>query len=439
MKFAESCHAYWSATLLTAVLVIALPTTPIVAWDDLNPTLDEALLSQANVEPDQEGIGEFLEKLVRQARGDEADGLVADLGSKSFRQREVAMQKLMDLPLPPYEALQKALNSDDPEVRWRSRRVWDHLKQRPDTFAPQAEIFAALRIIQFQRLSGLTRQVLGIVPLVRKSPVEKALDEAMWATATPADLPLLREKFKTGDIRTRIAAMHGIAAVVEEFPIEWLQLAHDPRQRPELRMALATELLRRGERAGLKVLIDMLGTNSRECQNLLMQWTGNSFAINTDPRVADAMLQSRWLEWWQNNGQIRRFGPEPKIGWRDFLQSYLVEGSYGGQQTQFAKGLPASLTKLLRRTTKTANTINSVDSRHGTSPWLYPKRGQNEAPRVLEDDGDFLFPLWGTWRQDWVGWRFLDENGNVIQANGQGRVHLRTAVDFVRLKQHLEP
>lgn len=119
------------------------------------------------------------------------------------------------------------------------------------------------------------------------------------------------------------------------------------------------------------------------------------------------------------------------VTWVDFLDTYLVRGQYGGEHTDFLKGIPESLAMHFERTTRTANTIDAVDNRHDTSPWLYPVRGKNEIPRALVEAGKKHYPIQGSWRQHWTQWIVLDENGKHIQGGPAQGPHMESCVDFL--------
>jgi hypothetical protein len=119
------------------------------------------------------------------------------------------------------------------------------------------------------------------------------------------------------------------------------------------------------------------------------------------------------------------------VTWVDFLDTYLVRGHYGGERTDFLKGIPESLAMHFERTTRTANTIDAVVNRHDTSPWLYPVRGKNEIPRALVEAGKKHYPIRGSWRQHWIQWIVLDENGKHIQGGSAQGSHTESRVDFL--------
>jgi hypothetical protein len=119
------------------------------------------------------------------------------------------------------------------------------------------------------------------------------------------------------------------------------------------------------------------------------------------------------------------------VTWVDFLNTYVVCGRCGGERTEFLKDIPASLARHFEQVTRTANTIDAVVNRHGTSPWLYPVRGKNETPRCLVEAGKKHYPIQGSWRQHWTQWIVLDENGKHIQGGPAQGPHTESRVDFL--------
>ena len=51
--------------------------------------------------------------------------------------------------------------------------------------------------------------------------------------------------------------------------------------------------------------------------------------------------------------------------------------------------------------TRTADTTGSVVDRHTVAKWLYPVEGEGERPRVMVEDKQRLYPVWGSWRRRW--------------------------------------
>ncbi|MHC4597403.1 MAG: PDZ domain-containing protein [Planctomycetota bacterium] len=60
---------------------------------------------------------------------DRIEGLVARLGSEAWKERKAAEKELIRIGIPAVPALEKALKSDDPEVRVRARRALDRIRE----------------------------------------------------------------------------------------------------------------------------------------------------------------------------------------------------------------------------------------------------------------------------------------------------------------------
>ncbi|MEK7269534.1 MAG: hypothetical protein AAB215_01180 [Planctomycetota bacterium] len=110
-------------------------------------------------------------------------------------------------------------------------------------------------------------------------------------------------------------------------------------------------------------------------------------------------------------GEIRGVSVDLAFCLYKALSPYLVHGRASrGVRTDFVKDLPEALAKSFERIKRTCDTAGSVDSRSGTAPWLYVP-GQGEVPRILVEGDKTLFPIWGTWRQNWSsGQLTADEN-----------------------------
>ena len=131
--------------------------------------------------------------------------LIGQLASSSFAERETAMKTLLRMPGLPIEQLSAASESDDPEVRWRSREI---LKQSAGQ-SSQA-IYASLKVISLDAgevpPEGAVSALLGVIPLCTKSHLQMAADEALAVIARPADVESFRKVLAGGNSPQRVAA-----------------------------------------------------------------------------------------------------------------------------------------------------------------------------------------------------------------------------------------
>lgn len=121
--------------------------------------------------------------------------------------------------------------------------------------------------------------------------------------------------------------------------------------------------------------------------------------------------------------------------WGDFIDGKLVYGKgEGGHKNEFVRDIGSALEGCFETTTKSANTMGPVSLRHKTAPWLYPDEDWGEIPKVIEEKGQKLYPLWGTWLQDYSKKTIrLDENGRVLNGKHSvaDNIHRSSSIRFL--------
>jgi hypothetical protein len=176
---------------------------------------DLAQLEENEITADVEGVRLFLEppgpseEDVRLARL-----FAAQLGSEKFAEREAASQKLLEMGLDAWDAVQKATQSKDFETRSRARGILaklTRLKEKRDAVLP-----AVLRTIVRQEMKGLAAEVLKAAPDATTPAGQVCLRRALWTTAGPDDAAVLREAIAGGDPAQRIAAVLALPAALPE-------------------------------------------------------------------------------------------------------------------------------------------------------------------------------------------------------------------------------
>ena len=157
----------------------ALAGRPLFAADATPPDADLAALKEAGIEPDAAGLGGYLDRFVpSDAQTRKVAALVEQLGAETWQKREEATKALAALPVLPRAALERAAESDDPEVRVRAGKL---LKQQPEDRSHL--LSAALGAIAKRDIKGLAGRLLAAAPHCTEAQENIRLQEALRATA----------------------------------------------------------------------------------------------------------------------------------------------------------------------------------------------------------------------------------------------------------------
>ncbi len=170
------------------------------------------LLQDRGIAADAPSLRKFLES---QAPGlfnvERYQKYLRELGDNDYAVREAAMQALMAQPPKSTDDLEKLASGSDPELRWRSRLILDHLRQ------PGSDLlYAALIVITSQKITGLTDAVLGVAPRCTSDSMQLALSRALVTSSTAMDADLLRSQLKSDDARLRAACLTALVNATGE-------------------------------------------------------------------------------------------------------------------------------------------------------------------------------------------------------------------------------
>jgi hypothetical protein len=181
-------------------------------------------------------------------------------------------------------------------------------------------------------------------------------------------------------------------------------------------------------------LLDAEGALTRAKAALLLRAVSGKQFDFAPGGLADerARQRAKWVEWLKGDGRLVAAPGEPKARWADLFDHYLIYGSHESARTEFVKGVPKLLFDHFKTVTRTADTTRSVTDRHQVAKWLYPTQGKGECPRVLMEDGQRLYPIWGRWQQRWQDWIVLNESSAYIQnATAHGGPHWESRLEHV--------
>ena len=268
-------------------------------------TLVEAL-KQAGVSTTKEDIAALLVRHVPDPKNKGTfSALVAQLGDDDFFKREAAMQALLQETQRETGVLEKAIESDDPEVRWRAKLVHEQAKTTRSDL-----LYAALVVIQNQKIEGLAEQVLAVGPACQTELRRQALPKALDATATVKDAAVLRQFLSHEDITSRSAAANALGRLLgAEAKADLLPLLKDSRD--TVRLSAAEHLIKWNSPEALEALGLLLDSEQTQVRNRSIQLLAVTTKLTLPySAFATAEARAKQAEVWRK--AIRELNAMPK-------------------------------------------------------------------------------------------------------------------------------
>ncbi len=344
----------------------------------------EQILRNKNIEPTSKALGQYLQDLhPSDDQLNRAKKLIEQLGdAESFQARESAMAQLLIMPTLPTEALLAASEGEDPEIRWRAKRVLDIGKPESTKV-----LHAALKVIAAEKLPGLMKPLLAAVPLCDKRHLIQASLDAAEAAATKDDAAVLRGALKNENAQVRLTAATALAAALgEEASGDLNALLEDKDD--TVKVAAARAIANFGDRKCLPVLVAMLQSDDLlvrvSAATALRQLSGKHFGFAAyDTADKRAKVVEKWKDWVAGDGQTAKL---------EFpLKKFGVGVGYLGGNTLLAYGYQNRVEEL---------------APDGKVVWQYQSNGCWSAEKMA--NGNVLIS---------------EYNGNrVIEVNAEGKV-----------------
>jgi hypothetical protein len=297
------------ALLFLAAIAFVHPWMAFTQAIDQRASSDERLLRKHGIAPSAAGIGSYLKQLTPSVEQQiEIRNLIAELASSNFRVRENATLRLTRLGFAAQSRLENAAKAGDLEVRRRAKEILakgDVLQQRL--------MEAVLRATAKNQLKELAAPLLASTSICSQRGLRSELWAAIQATATAADVAVLREKLAGQDVQQRAAALIGLeAAQGKQALAELVQHLANPAEL--VRLAAAQGLARHDPRRALATLVELLSAEDldvrRQAAQLLRELTRQRFgyASYAEPAARRA-AEARWSEWLAKEGAAGKLYP----------------------------------------------------------------------------------------------------------------------------------
>ncbi|QDU95716.1 outer membrane protein assembly factor BamB family protein [Lignipirellula cremea] len=226
--------------------------------------------------------------------------LVHQMGDRNYRRREAATHELTLLPAPNRE-LTRAIESENPEIRWRAKLVVQ--KNQHDS---SAMLTAALKLVAHDPSGAGLEDLLPALPWCQAAHMRLAAQAAMLAVAAPQDYPRLKELLTSGEPAERVAAFYVLS---QKLPAEEHDLLRAVLKQSDDQVVLAAAkmLADIGDRASLPALIRLLESPDDgvrvDAIGALRAFTGQYFAYQPHKPPAEQVSHlTQWRDWLAEHG-----------------------------------------------------------------------------------------------------------------------------------------
>lgn len=290
----------WLSRLLALLLVLILVIPGMAADDALqesSPHLER--LASYGLEPTTASIAGYLAALEPTPERQRAiEALVQQLDHPEFQTREEASRRLLAQVGGTSAALQKAIEGENTEIRWRAKQIFDETDRESRLL-----LSAVLLTVNEKKITGLCRQLLATMPYCGDDVLRRQLHDALVAASTPGDVPLLRRHVSSDDPVVRIAALGALGSLLgPEVDKIATALLSDPDER--VQAAAARALANIGRRESLPALVRLLESTQTDVRSeairTLRTGTGQHFGFTaydaSEKRAAAIALWKNWLD-----------------------------------------------------------------------------------------------------------------------------------------------
>jgi len=285
-------------TVSIVALLLAVVTAPCEEALDPKRIRDQQVLHDFGVAPTPDAALAYLESLI--PAGDPnavADALIRQLGDDEFERRELAATRLLSMPSLPRGKLELALQSSDPEIRWRSRVVLGRL----GTTGNRA-MLAALREVGHAPPPRAVEVLVHLAALDTLEPQQIALQQTLNRIVKESHVAQLQQASAEGPVFSRVAAANALQRLSDERGRNALAVLLD-NDNPRAGLLAARSLGNVGDRRSLAALSRLLQSDdvaiANESANFVSALVGKDFGYSpygdSASRSTAAAEMRRWL------------------------------------------------------------------------------------------------------------------------------------------------
>ncbi len=309
---------------------------------------DEQILLEANVPIDGPGLLLYFQKhTLDEMELLKARALIQQLGANSFRVREQASLRLIQLGAPVVKMLQEAAKSPDLEVSTRAAQC---LKEIEDNAFPTKVALAAARLLRERKPEGTNKVLLNYLPYSNQETITEEVQTTLAHLAVKNDRPdpVLVAGLSDRSPIIRAASAEALlkAGAKEHFPAIHKLLDDDVAT---VRLRVGRALAFHKDKKGIPVIIASLPELSQseawQAEDVLLRLATN----NNPPSLSVGQskperikARDAWEAWWKkyqnkvdlarlqkaddplgytvvvllDEGKIRELGPNNQVRWQ---------------------------------------------------------------------------------------------------------------------------
>ena len=229
--------------------------------------------------------------------------LIQQLAAGSFAQRSEAYLELLDLGDRARFPLEASSTSNDPEIRWRSRKLLEELNSSTQVEKQLELTIAALRVLKASKFKDAAPLLLDILPTLPVASRDLAY-EAIWACTAPQHMTQLAAHIESGVQEQKVAAILAWELIAtEEQAAELLPYLSHTESR--LRLAAARALLDRYPDQAMATLLELIAVMDESVRwhadTLLRQKADEPFDLGNSKS-----LEEYWQLWAENHSPESR-------------------------------------------------------------------------------------------------------------------------------------
>ncbi|HYV39269.1 MAG TPA: HEAT repeat domain-containing protein [Gemmataceae bacterium] len=311
-----------SCVAMFVALVLFAPPTLRAEYSEEQYQADLKLFQDAKApHGDKDLLAFFQARMLAEKDRERIDGLIKQLSSKAFKEREQARAAIEKEGPPALPLLRKVLqNSADLEAKMRAESCIKNIEAK----SPNALVAAAARMLKHRRVEGAGAVLLAYVAFAPDDVIEEEVYISIYNLAlVGAKLNVLPPAVKSGKLDPAMVAAltdkdatrRAIAALVvarHGEPAQWKLLAKLlTDESPAVRLRAAQGLAMLGDKSCMPVLVELLDKGplkiayqAEDLLNVIAQDTGPTVPLgeNKDQRLKSHDAWKAWLE--KNNGRL---------------------------------------------------------------------------------------------------------------------------------------
>ena len=256
------------------------------------------IIRNAGVGTDTTSFQNYLTRYLSTAEHQHAIAqLIPRLAAPTFSTRNEAFLRLRDQGNAARPILESAMESEDPEIRWRVTKLLKDLDSDDELERQLSITIAVLQVLKAEQDADMVPLLLQILPSLPSDSRDVAF-ETIWARVSPDHLAQLRNLISNGTIEQKAVALVALELVSDDEPSSrlspYLQSPH-----ASIRLSAARALLDRHPDQSVATLVPLTG---HENSAIALQ-ADALLRLKTHPTLESidtVFTDSYWKAWLEN-------------------------------------------------------------------------------------------------------------------------------------------